>query len=115
MEKSLLCTGFPYSIREKPGDNFKNFIRMCLNAQGVRRAGSAALDLCYVANGRLDGFWERGLKPWDTAAAGLIIKQAGGKITDLSNKNRNLLFNEVAASNGLIHMEFLTELNYVNK
>lgn len=115
LDRALLATGFPYDIRESKKNNVNFFSHIIYKAQAVRRAGSAALDLCYVACGRLDGYWELKLKPWDTAAAGLIIKQAGGIITDLSNKSENLLFNEVAASNGLIHKELLKELNEAGK
>jgi myo-inositol-1(or 4)-monophosphatase len=107
LEKSLLCTGFPYSIREDPSDNFENFRKFCLSAQGVRRAGSAALDLCYVAMGRLEGFWERTLKPWDTAAAALILREAGGLLTDYSGNDYNPFLEELVATNGRIHEDML--------
>ena len=118
----LLCTGFPYIIRQRPGDNFRNFQRFCLTAQAVRRAGAAALDLCYLAMGRLDGFWERELKPWDTAAGALIVQEAGGTVSDFkggpfklfgqtavrpANRGRR----EIIASNGLIHNEMVRVIN----
>ncbi len=77
LNHSVLATGFPYYIREKPGLLFEYFKNFRLAAQGIRRCGSAALDLCNVACGRLDGFWEEGLKPWDMAAGSLIVKEAG--------------------------------------
>lgn len=82
LQESLLATGFPYNIQEEP-DRVINLLKsMVTQAQGVRRAGSAAIDLCYVAAGRLDGFWEQDLKPWDTAAGSLIVKEAGGVLGD---------------------------------
>lgn len=107
LEESLLCTGFPYRLVEEPADNFEIFERLSLQAQGVRRDGTAALDLCYVAAGRFDGFWERELKPWDTAAALLILEEAGGKATDYSGNRFNPFLREIAASNGRIHAQML--------
>jgi myo-inositol-1(or 4)-monophosphatase len=83
LDHSLLVTGFPYDIRTHPENNLDLFNRFMLLSQGVRRLGSAALDLCYVAAGRLDGFWEVRLKPWDVAAGGLIVEEAGGAVTDI--------------------------------
>jgi myo-inositol-1(or 4)-monophosphatase len=103
LEECLLCTGFPYSIRERPADNFRVFEKFSLVSQGVRRDGSAALDLCYLAAGRLDGFWERELRPWDTAAALLILRNAGGRATDYSGNEYNPFCEELVASNALIH------------
>jgi len=81
--KSLLVTGFPYNAWVTPDDNIENFARFSKRCQGVRRLGSAALDLCYIAAGRLDGYWELTLSPWDVAAGGLIAEQAGAIVTDL--------------------------------
>lgn len=83
LANSLLVTGFPYDIWENPENNLENFARFSKRTRGVRRLGSAALDLCYVAAGRFDGFWEIRLQPWDLAAGGLIVAEAGGKITNL--------------------------------
>ncbi|MDD5557111.1 MAG: inositol monophosphatase family protein [bacterium] len=110
-EGSLLCTGFPYRLREEPRDNFRNFEGLSLRAQGVRRDGSAALDLCYVAAGRLDGFWERELKPWDTAAAVLILREAGGRVTDYAGGEFSPFMAEIVATNGRIHDEMLAVLS----
>ncbi len=77
LQKSLLVTGFPYDTWNTKLDNFKNFEKLAKMTQGVRRLGSAALDGCYVAAGRFDGFWELTLKPWDIAAAGLIAEEGG--------------------------------------
>jgi myo-inositol-1(or 4)-monophosphatase len=79
--QSLLVTGFPYDIRTSPEKNLNNYARFSMRTQGVRRLGSAALDLCYVASGRLDGYWEMSLKTWDMAAGGLIAEQAGALVT----------------------------------
>lgn len=84
LDDSLLVTGFPYDIRTNPDNNLDHFIYFSLRSQGVRRLGSAALDLCYVAAGRLDGFWEIRLNAWDVAAGGLIAQEAGATVTDLS-------------------------------
>lgn len=81
LQQSLLVTGFPYDTWDTKQDNFKNFEKLAKMTQGVRRFGSAALDICYVAAGRFDGFWELALKPWDIAAGGLIAEEAGARIT----------------------------------
>ena len=83
LQRSLLVTGFPYNAWDTPQDNFGNFVRFGKLTQGVRRLGSAALDLCYVAAGRFDGFWEMSLHPWDVAAGGLICEEAGARVTDI--------------------------------
>ncbi|MBM4331889.1 MAG: inositol monophosphatase [Deltaproteobacteria bacterium] len=107
---SLLATGFPYDLRESPVNNFDHFHNFALRVHAVRRAGSAALDLCYVAAGRFDGFWEMKLGTWDMAAGSLIVREAGGKITDFSGKNLGLNGQHVLASNGKIHREMLNIL-----
>jgi myo-inositol-1(or 4)-monophosphatase len=81
---SLLVTGFPYDMWENPDNNLDNFVALSRLSQGVRRMGSAALDLCYVAAGWLDGYWEIRIKPWDIAAGALIVEEAGGKVTKLN-------------------------------
>ncbi|GAB4401330.1 MAG: inositol monophosphatase family protein [Anaerolineales bacterium] len=81
--RSLLTTGFPYDIRTTSANNLETFARLSLQTQGVRRLGSAALDLCYVAAGRFDGYWERFLRPWDLAAGSLIAREAGARVTCL--------------------------------
>ena len=83
LQKSLLVTGFPYDAWDSEFDNFGNFVKFAKLTQGVRRLGSAALDLCYVAAGRFDGFWELSLNPWDVAAGGLICEEAGGQVTNV--------------------------------
>jgi myo-inositol-1(or 4)-monophosphatase len=110
LDKALLATGFPYDLREK-ADFYLTFFRAFLTrCQGVRRAGSAALDLCYVACGRIDGYWELKLKPWDTAAASLIVAEAGGAISDFSGNEFSIWGDETLASNGMIHAEMLSAL-----
>jgi len=84
LQKSLLVTGFPYDAWDTEHDNFGNFVKFSKMSQGVRRLGSAALDLCYVAAGRFDGFWELALNPWDVAAGGLICEEAGARVTNVS-------------------------------
>jgi myo-inositol-1(or 4)-monophosphatase len=108
---SLLATGFAYDVHESLENNLNHFSNFTLRAQGVRRAGSAALDLCYVASGRFDGFWEMKLKPWDMAAGSLIVKEAGGKITDFKGGPFNIYSKEILASNGRIHGEMAKVLN----
>ncbi|PIP44959.1 MAG: inositol monophosphatase [Deltaproteobacteria bacterium CG23_combo_of_CG06-09_8_20_14_all_51_20] len=103
LQEALLATGFPYSIREKFQPVMKRFAKMVYNAQGVRRPGSAALDLCYVAAGRLDGFWEEGLKPWDTAAGALIVTEAGGIISCFDGSRHSPYSADIIASNPLIY------------
>jgi myo-inositol-1(or 4)-monophosphatase len=107
LEAALTVTGFAYDIRETPNNNLDHFVRFALKAQGVRRTGSAALDLCYVAAGRFDGFWEIKLSPWDMAAGAVIVREAGGHITDLRGNAHSIYRPELVASNGRIHHEML--------
>jgi myo-inositol-1(or 4)-monophosphatase len=111
LNASLLATGFPYDIRTSELNNLDNFCAFALRSQGVRRTGSAALDLCYVAAGRLDGFWESKLNPWDCAAGFLILTEAGGCVTDYSGKSTSIYDAEVVASNGFIHRQMLSVLD----
>jgi myo-inositol-1(or 4)-monophosphatase len=108
MDESLLATGFPYNIREAPSDIAELFTRMLVSSQGVRRPGCASIDLCYVAAGRLDGFWEQGLKPWDTAAGMLIVEEAGGRVTTYDGEPYSPFFKNIVASNGRIHNELVS-------
>jgi myo-inositol-1(or 4)-monophosphatase len=100
---ALLCTGFPYAVREQPGSQVEVFAGFLATARAVRRLGSAALDLCYVAAGRLDGFWELQLQPWDMAAAGLIVEEAGGRISRYDGQPVDLFRGQIVASNGHLH------------
>jgi myo-inositol-1(or 4)-monophosphatase len=101
--RSLLATGFPYDIRTSPVNNLDHWGRFLVRAQAVRRCGSAALDLCYVACGRFDGFWEMKLKSWDVAAGTLIVAEAGGRVTDFAGREHLLDAAETLATNGRIH------------
>ena len=107
---ALLATGFPYDIRKNSKEVIEALHEMLIKAQGLRRAGAAALDLAYVAAGRFDGFWEIKLKPWDTAAGLLLVQEAGGKVTDFKNREYSPFCKEILASNGLIHHEMTTIL-----
>ncbi len=107
--QSLLATGFSYDVWTTRC-NLAEHERMMLRAQGVRRCGSAALDLCFVACGRFDGFWELKLNPWDTAGGAVIVREAGGRITDFSGRPLDIYHPEVCASNGLIHEAMLEAL-----
>lgn len=107
---SLLVTGFPYDLRDFFNPIMLRY-RNCLKAsRGVRRLGSAALDLCFVACGRFEAFWEQNLKPWDIAAGWLLVKEAGGVVTDYSNNPLTIDKKEILATNGLIHAEMLSLL-----
>jgi myo-inositol-1(or 4)-monophosphatase len=101
--KSLLATGFPYDRKESDRNNLDHFHDLLMASQEVRRDGSAALDLCYVASGRFDGFWELKLKPWDVAAGSLMVAEAGGMVTDLSGSKFSIHDDEILASNGKVH------------
>lgn len=107
---SLLVTGFPYNLREIFDPIISRYASCLRAAQGIRRLGSAALDLCYVACGRFEGFWEQNLKPWDTAAGSLIAAEAGGHVTDFSNRRFQVDAKEILATNGQIHDEMLSLL-----
>jgi myo-inositol-1(or 4)-monophosphatase len=109
LAESLLSTGFAYAVRETHY-NLDNFERFIMKSQGVRRDGSAALNLAYVAAGRFDGFWERGIQAWDMAAAVLLVQEAGGKVTDITGGPFNLLAENALASNGKIHQQIFNIL-----
>jgi myo-inositol-1(or 4)-monophosphatase len=106
---AVLVTGFPYDIRERP-EPLRLFARALERARAVRRLGSAAIDMCWVAAGRMDGFWEEGLKAWDTAAGALIVQEAGGRVTTLDGGAWDTAPGHVVASNGRIHDELLEVL-----
>ena len=108
LKECLLATGFPSHKRHK-NPNIYFYHQITLHTHGVRRAGSAALDLCNVACGRFDGFWEFNLNPWDTAAGVLIVEEAGGKVTRFDGSPFELSSRETVASNGLIHDALLRE------
>jgi len=110
LDKSLLATGFPYDLRESRVNNFDHFFNFATHAQGIRRGGSAALDLCYVACGRFDGFWELKLQPWDVAAGRVIVLEAGGHVSDFQNSESGLSAEETLATNSLIHEQMVNIL-----
>ncbi|MDJ0854876.1 MAG: inositol monophosphatase family protein [Desulfobacterales bacterium] len=112
MPDSLLATGFPYNIRDREVmAATMSRLRRCLAAsQGIRRKGSAALDLCHVAAGRFEAFWEQNLKPWDTAAGVLMVTEAGGRVTDFDGRDYDRNGNAIVASNGKIHVPMLNLL-----
>jgi myo-inositol-1(or 4)-monophosphatase len=107
LRDSLLVTGFPYGVHQMADELIARFGKCLLASQGVRRLGSAALDLCYVAAGRFEGFWENNLKPWDTAAGMLIVSEAGGLVTDFSGDPFDVNKVEILATNGYIHNELI--------
>ncbi|MBI4526416.1 MAG: inositol monophosphatase [Deltaproteobacteria bacterium] len=107
LDKALLATGFPYDRRERADLYLAYFKAYMVRCQGIRRNGSAALDLCYLACARIDGFWEFKLHAWDTAAASLIAREAGANITDLSGNDFSIWGDEILGSNGIIHSEML--------
>jgi myo-inositol-1(or 4)-monophosphatase len=110
LSEALLVTGFPYNFKQKE-DFARHLTNFLLYARGVRRDGSAAIDLAYVACGRFDGFWEEGLNPWDIAAGVLLIEEAGGQISYYDGSPYNIYRPPVCASNGLIHREMLDILD----
>jgi myo-inositol-1(or 4)-monophosphatase len=111
LDKSLLVTGFAYNIRETSDNNLDHFARLSLRAQGVRRTGSAALDLCYVAAGRFDGYWEVILSPWDMAGGIVILGEAGGMISGFTKGRFSIYGRELVATNGLIHDQLLDAIH----
>ncbi len=106
---ALIVTGFPYDIKRRE-DFARHLTQFLLNSRGVRRDGSAAIDMAYVACGRFDGFWEEGLKPWDMAAGVLLIEEAGGQISYYDGSRHNIYAPPICASNGLIHSQMLEVL-----
>lgn len=105
--KSLLATGFPYDDFEREKSYFDILQTFTHKSRGLRRLGTAALDLAYVACGRFDGFYEYGLNPWDVAAGALIVQEAGGNVSDFKGKMDYIFGEEIIADNGLISQEFL--------
>jgi myo-inositol-1(or 4)-monophosphatase len=110
LEQALVISGFPYDVRERMDDYLPAWQRFLAHAQAVRRDGAAALDLCYVAAGRLDGFWEFGLQPWDTAAGWIMIEEAGGRVTRGDGTAFDNFSASMLCSNSLIHDEMLEVL-----
>jgi myo-inositol-1(or 4)-monophosphatase len=110
LSRSLLNTGFPYDLRTSEQNNLQHFIAFQRRSQEVRRVGSAALDLCWVACGRMEGYWEAKIKPHDIAAGIVIVREAGGMVTDYDGGDGMLACGQCVASNGLIHVEMLDVL-----
>jgi len=110
LSHSLLLTGFPYDRRERI-DLYLSYVKAFMqHIQGIRRAGAAALDLCWVACGRVDGYWEWRLKPWDVSAGSLIVEEAGGRLSDFSGKKFSIYGEQTLATNGRIHRAMLREM-----
>jgi len=107
LKESLLVTGFPYNIAENPNNAVEHFVSFLMKAQAVRRMGSAAIDLAYVAAGRFDGFWEVALHPWDMAAGALLVMEAGGKLSDFGGTEFSIYNPEMVSSNGRVHGEMV--------
>ena len=107
IEESLLVTGFPYDIAKNPDNTIERFVAFLKKARAVRRLGSAAIDFCYVASGVFAGFWETKLSPWDYIAGDLIVREAGGIVTDFDGKNLTPESVRILATNGVLHSEML--------
>lgn len=110
LQNALMATGFPYRIAENPARTLETFAAVAPHAQGIRRMGSAGLDLAYVAAGRLDGYWESFLQPWDCAAGVLLVEEAGGQVTDYSGNPHDIFGRQTLATNGLFHEEIMERL-----
>ncbi len=110
MKDALLCTGFPYDLSTNKRNNIDNFLKFLYKAQAIRRDGSAAMNLCYVACGRFDGYWEIKLNPWDMAAGYLMVIESGGMVTTVKGERFSIYNNEVVSSNGFIHKDMLEVL-----
>ena len=108
LSHSLLATGFPYDIRRSKENNLNYFNLMAVEAQAIRRAGAAALDIAYLAAGRFDGFWELKLMPWDMAAGCLMVEESGGVISNMSGGSWDIYSPNVLISNGLIHEQMIS-------
>jgi myo-inositol-1(or 4)-monophosphatase len=107
LNEALVATGFPYDIRERLPETLDRMGRVLASSQGLRRAGSAALDLAYVAAGRMDAFFEENLKPWDTAAGILLVTEAGGAVSTFSGEPYSIFSNNIASSNGVLHRDIV--------
>ena len=108
LSRSILATGFPYDIRVSKDNNLNYFNLMVMEAQAIRRAGAAALDIAYLACGRFDGFWELKLMPWDMAAGCLMVEESGGVISDMIGGRWDISLPNVLVSNGLIHEQMIS-------
>jgi len=109
--KALFVTGFPYYVHKNPDNVIKNLAKFLVKIEGIRRLGSAALDMAYVASGIFDGFWEEGLNPWDVTAGTVIVREAGGKVTDYSGGNNFIFGRTLVATNRKIHSKVINLLS----
>lgn len=114
MAAALVSTGFPYTYATHPDNNARQFVHVHAHVQGVRRSGSAALDLAYVGSGRLDAHWELGLKPWDSGAGALLVVEAGGCISDWRGGSWSPWSDRLVATNAIIHKELISALDGAN-
>lgn len=112
LEEALVATGFPYDKATNPDNNLAEFVAIVPRVRGIRRGGSAALDLAYVACGRLDGYWERGMNPWDVAAGILLVSEAGGTVTDYDGRPASLTSGRHLATNGRLHAALMERLQW---
>ena len=110
LDQALLCTGFPYDVRTNPQNNLAEFAHLQLHSQGVRRPGSAALDLAWLAAGKVDGYWEYRMNAWDVGAGALLVREAGGRVTTFADDEAFLHQPTIAASNGHLHPALLAAL-----
>jgi len=115
LDDALLATGFPYDRRTSPDNNFDAFVAIKKKCQAVRRCGSAAIDLCFVADGTYDGYWEQKVKPWDMAAGAALVIAAGGRMTNYVGGPAEVMKGHVVATNGRIHDTLLAELGAVSR
>lgn len=111
LKRSVLVTGFPYDISDNPSNAIERFGAFLRNSRAVRRLGSAAIDLCYVASGVFDGYWEVSLSPWDMCAGKLIVEEAGGTVTNFNNEKMDIFSKQILATNGNIQKDMLQILN----
>jgi myo-inositol-1(or 4)-monophosphatase len=107
LKYSLIVTGFPYGYKRRQERIIRNFKNFFVRSEGIRRLGSAAIDLCYVACGCFEGFWEEGLQPWDDAAGSLIVEESGGRVTDFKGGKKYLFEENIIASNSKVHNKML--------
>lgn len=111
LRRSVLVTGFPYNISSNPESALEKFAALTKSARGIRRLGSAAIDMCYVAKGVFDGFWELFLHPWDICAGILLVEEAGGIVTDFNGNKIDIFSKRILASNAKVHQSILDVLN----
>jgi len=114
LNEGFLCTGFPYDVRAHADFYLNYFRQFIMRSFAIRRPGSAAIDLCYLAAGKFDGFWELKLHPWDVAAGSLMVTEAGGRVTDFQGQSMNIYSGEILASNGLIHEQMLDAIREIH-